>query len=511
MSSGTRNEPKEVKPVQEISSSNDRIIDEKSTQKEEEKTSSNTPNTSNTANTPDTPKNDPTEAPASTASPGMTWNDWKKLPLQFFMVYMVIFCMYLGFLSIYWGSLYHREDRVKNMKILIAIEDSPYQLSNSTDVDPSIGPRFKQLVDAHPNLGHFVFANTTELSQKAAEKNTTWLSVLEEDVHQNKYWAAIHVNSDTSANAYNLLLSGNTSSPSALGLGQSITALYETGRHYSALSMYVTKSINALSDSWISTYAPSAYASMVKTHLTPQQQQNLVSSANSSSTGASFSFLPSFKLVDMRPAKSTVVLGPSEIGLVYAQIFSFHQFNFSADLHSSVRETLRFRHYLFYRVMFSQLNHIILALVYGLMTIAFRVPTDVAYGKAGFLVLWAVLYLFMSASGGLNECVCTIIMFYKKTYLLPPWIIGMVVVNIAPTFAPYVLTPGFYRYGYTMPMFHAYEALKVVFFDTWKGTLGLNYGILVAWVVVTNIVLCFLLKYISKKTKENQLNELSKL
>lgn len=444
-----------------------------------------------------------TDVPAKTSenSEKMTWEDWKKLPMQFFKVYVVIFCMWLGLLSIYWGALYRREDRVKNMKILVAIEDSSVALSNSTIADPIVGPMFEDLLNSHKALGHYVFANVTDLAQAASEKNHTIIEVLESKVHEQKYWAALHVNKHTSAYVYDLLLSGNTLSPAAASVGLTITCIYETGMHYSALAQYVTKNIRTLQLDWTSIYAPLAYGAIIKSYLSTPEQQALATSANSSSTGASFSYLPLFKLMDLRPARSTAVLGPSGLGLVYAQIFSFHQFNFSVDLHNSVRESLRFRHFLCYRILFSQVNHIVLALVYGLMTIAFRVPTDVAFGKSGFLVLWATMYLFISASGGLNECVVTLITFYNKIYLLPPWIIIMIVLNISPTFAPLVLSPGFYRYGYSMPMFHAYEALKVVFFDTWKGTLGLNYGILAAWVVVTNIALCFILGYISRKTR----------
>lgn len=77
-----------------------------------------------------------------------------------------------------------------------------------------------------------------------------------------------------------------------------------------------------------------------------------------------------------------------------------------------------------------------------------------------------------------------------------------IVINISPTFAPLVLSPGFYRYGYAMPMFNAYEALRVVFFNTWKGTLGRNYGILAAWIVVTNILLCYILKIVNDRRKK---------
>ncbi|KAM9888332.1 hypothetical protein OXX79_012993, partial [Metschnikowia pulcherrima] len=124
----------------------------------------------------DEKKNDsPSKSPAkSDPEPqGMTWDDWKKLPVKFIRVYVVIFCMWLGLLSVYWGSLYRREDRVQNMKILVAVEDTEFSLSNSTVADPVIGPMFENLLRANRRLGHYVIANVTELSQVANKRNIT--------------------------------------------------------------------------------------------------------------------------------------------------------------------------------------------------------------------------------------------------------------------------------------------------------------------------------------------------
>lgn len=430
----------------------------------------------------------------------MTWQDWKKLPLQFAKVYLVIFVMFVGLLSVYWGALYHREDRVKDLGMIIAIEDAEFELKNSTTAQPVMGEAFKDLFDNTPGLGRYEFANVTDLQLRATAANKTVYDELVTLVHKQKYYVAFYVNSTTSASVYSAMLAGNTLSTEAAGLDTLLVAAYESGRHFSALSQYVTKSVRRLDLAWTGTFAPLAYATMVQSYLTLDERQTLTQAANSSSTGAFFSCYPRFTLVDNRPASSPAVLGPSELGLIYAQIFSFHQFNFSADLHNTVRQTLQFKSFVVYRILFSQLNHLVLGLVYGLMTLAFQISTSEAFGKSGFLVLWMTMYLFISASGGLNECVGTIINYYDKKVFLPPWIIFTIVINIAPTFAPFELCPGFYRYGYAVPMFNAYEALKVVFFDTWKGTLGRNYGVLAGWLIASNMALCYILLFISRDT-----------
>lgn len=434
---------------------------------------------------------------------GMTAADWKSLPLRFVKVYIVIFIMWLGLLSVYWGALFRREDRVANMRILVAIDDQPFTLENGTAAAPLVGEQFAYLVSQYPDLGRFEIWNRSEATAVAAAHNTTVLLVLERKVHHQEVWAGILVPANMLATVYAQMAGANTSVPY-------ITAVYETGRHYLALSQYVSKNLRTLALAWALVNGPRAYADIIEQQLNSTEVQALVEAAAALLGGLALLAVPQFQFIDNRPAPSSAVLGPSELGLIYAQIFSFHQFNFLADLHNLIRERLRFRHYIWYRILFSQVNFVVLSLVYGLMTLAFKVPTTTAFGHLGFLVLWVTMYMFIAASGGLNECAGTIINFYDVKYLLPPWIIINIVANIAPTFAPFVLSPGFYRYGYTMPMFNAYEALKVVFFNTWKGTLGRNYAVLAAWIVASNLLLVWILLFISRKMRQRMLAEKAK-
>lgn len=434
------------------------------------------------------------------------WDERKKLAIMFSRVYLVIMVIFIGILSFYWGSLYHREYRVRNMKMLVVMEDANVQLTNSSMVLAPLGEQFNRLITNSWEYGDFEYANMEQFRQTAESKNRTVFEEISEQVHHQKYWVVFYVNSTASQTVYELLVSGNSLSVPAFQLQYLITAVYESGRQYSALSQYVTKHLRLMEIGWLSNYAPVAYSNMVQYFLTSEQRQTLTQSSNSTQVPSAMSVLPLFNMVDQRPSLSAVSLGPSELGLVYAQIFAFHQFNFSVDLHNSIANKLRFADYARYRVTFSQINHLVLGLIYALMTIALKVPVDPAYGKPGFLVLWVTMYLFTSASGGVNECVVSFILYKDWKALMPIFMIFYLVLNISPTFAPFELCPGFYRYGYAIPMYNAYEALKVLFFNTWKGLLGRNYGILVAWIVVTNIALVRILKYTSERTKK-KLNE----
>lgn len=436
-----------------------------------------------------------------TEKPYRFWDERWKLAMMFGKVYVLIMVTFIGMLSLYWGSLYRREDRVGNMKMLVVIEDYQVQLTNSTSAPALLGEGFRTLLSESSKYGHFEFGNAQDFNGTGnAFEEITKL------VHEQKYWAGFYLNQTASQVVYDLLVSGNALSIYAYQLQYIVTVVYESGRHFSALSQYVSQNVRIMETNWLSNIAPEAYASMVEYYLTDLQRQNLIQSSNSTEALSALGVLPPFNIIDNRRSLSPAVLGPSELGLIYAQLFSFHQFNFSVDLHNSIKEKLRFRHYVMYRIMFSQLNHFVLGLVYALMTTAFRVPHSPAYGGPGFLILWLTMYLFISASGGINECVVSWILFKDIKALLAPFMIFYIVLNISPTFAPFVLSPGFYRYGYATPMFNAYEALKVLFFNTWRGTLGRNYGILGAWIVVSNIVLVGILKWISDTSKK-QLKE----
>lgn len=89
------------------------------------------------------------------------------------------------------------------------------------------------------------------------------------------------------------------------------------------------------------------------------------------------------------------------------------------------------------------------------------------------------------------------IMYYPP--LLGFWMLFWVIVNISSTFTPIALLPKFYRYGYALPIHASYEITKVIFFDTYKGAMGRNFGILVAWDAFGTIALLLTSKKFGQK------------
>lgn len=433
----------------------------------------------------------------------ITRKEWKVIGFKLARSYLLLFVMWLGLLSIYWGLLYLRQNRVANMKILVVIEDQIFTTSNGTVLAPVIGPTFVELLNEFDTSGLYEIIYGIDLDDYR-RSNSSIYHTIQKAVYEQRVWAGFYINKTALQIAYNLIGGSNSTLNNTLELQYIINCVYEQGRLYSALSQYLSKNINWLSLAWIENYAPQAYAELLTTAFTSSEQQQIIQQVNSTLIPAGLTYFPAFNTKDLHLSPSSVVLGPSELGLVYALIFSFHQFNFAADLHTSLISQLHFTDLLVYRFFFAQLNHMILSLVYSLMTIAFQVPINLAYGRAGFMVLWMTMYMFFSATGGTMEVAGTFIRYSGRPYLVSPILIFLIVINISCTFGALVLSPGIYRYGYALPMFNTYEALKVVFFNTWRGTLGRNYGVLAAWIVANCTSLALLLHYIRKYPREDK-------
>ncbi|KAL6450529.1 SNG1 Nitrosoguanidine resistance protein SNG1 [Candida maltosa Xu316] len=427
-------------------------------------------------------------------------NEYIKAAPAFIKAYVQVFCIYLGFLSLYWGSIYRRNERYANVKYLVVNQDEGFE-RNGNIIEPFLGNAMADMLLQNKTivqLGNFDFVNTTSFLELAASHNNTALEEVERQIHHMKYWGGIYIAPNSTQQIYDSFYTANGTFMTSGAINSTITTVYSTGRHFSALSQYLFRNLDAVGQAWVRFYvAPKVYQPILN-QLNSTQKQNLLSS---NETVPILTTFPSFSFLDIRPASSPALLGPSEVALIYSLLMSFYAYNFSIEIFAYMRKHVKYRSYLFYKFLISQLNAFLLALVYGLMTLAFRVSTSITFGKSGFLVLWMIIYLYISGLSAVNEFVVSIILAYDKKPLIAPWIIFLIVSQISPTFAPFVLSPGFYRYGYGMPMYNAYEAIKVVFFNTWKGTMGRNIGVLVIWLVVGNVALLFSGHWATKRAR----------
>ncbi|CDK28059.1 unnamed protein product [Kuraishia capsulata CBS 1993] len=401
-----------------------------------------------------------------------------KLILKFVRVYLIIGLFVMGLFSLYWGSLYGRQTRTHNMKVLCVLEDesSANYISNcfnSTVHNATLAPKAgwelvneSQLMERHP-------FNTSERSV---------YEQLEVLVHNQDYWGAIYIHQNASVNFRNAILTGNSSfNPSAL-----IDILFETGRDILIMQSVLVTSIRLVEKQFLVLATEQIY----KPIIAGLNETALLSTMRDT---ALLTTPIEFTYNDLRPMGPPVVQAPQQMGIVYLHILSFFQFNFFLPVHTEVAKKVKSGSFLVYRLLSSQLSYLVLSLFYCIVQLCFQIPLNRSY-EHGFAVLWMVTYLTMGAIGGANENMALLCLSTRPPYL-GVWMLFWVIWNVAPTYSAMALTPHFYRYGYAFPMHNGSELVKVVLFDTTREQMGRNIGILVAWIILMNALLPFTVKY----------------
>lgn len=394
----------------------------------------------------------------------------RKVARMFLTQYAILFFAFIAIMSIYWGSWYNRAKYIHNLSYLVVSEEAEQPLITQTlhaVLNSSLAKSY----------GTFHFKDL-----QPEENRTVWEEVIHL-VHEQRYWAGLYVPANASMS---YLQSLKTLDP----FNDTIRSVYETGRNPTAVPGYVVAPLGQLEKIFVQLAQNSVVMPLVS-QLTSSEYTNLLRN------GTQLLSSLWWTATDYRPYTNPGSIGPVQIGLIYCHVMSFHQFNFASATHELVRSRLHLKQYLVYHILSSHLAYCSLGLVYCLMTVAFHFPYDATFGKSGFLVQWACVYLLIAALGGLNENVA-IQIFARNKPLIGFWIVFYMVLNLSPVFSPIPIINQVYRYGYAMPMYCGNHLLNVILMDTSKREMGRNIGILVAWNVVTNIILPFNLISVKK-------------
>lgn len=215
---------------------------------------------------------------------------------------------------------------------------------------------------------------------------------------------------------------------------------------------------------------------------------------------------PTILYTDGAPATSDVVLGPLQVGLIYIIIITFFQFMWFIKLNQLVGMATSGKDYIIFRMVISQITYLFLSLAFACLNAAFHIPLNNAW-SGGFGVLWMIAFLSMSAVGGANENIA-LLTFSTFPPLFGFWLLFFVMLNISATFSPIELCPGFYKFTFAMPIKNAYELMKVLIFDTSRAHIGREFGILVAWIGLNNILLPFCIMFFASRMKKQAMAEI---
>ncbi|CAK9438051.1 uncharacterized protein LODBEIA_P23920 [Lodderomyces beijingensis] len=403
----------------------------------------------------------------------------KSIVKSFFIINGTLCVFVLAVFSIYWGSFYHRSSRYRNLKMLVVNEDD----SVVDGIDPVFGDSFTAMLRTPIAIenGDWRIFNTAQFQQFAQQNNESVDESIWRLVEQQEYWASIHIRANASYNYVNALRNGDTSYNIT---ANSIVVNYQAGRDFINMQQSIVPRILLIEKLWLQ------HQPQVVTQLAAN-----VSMFNSTAQMAILTHPLTFTIVDSAPFTDTVLVAPGQVGFIYMIIITFFAFNFFGDVHQQIAKSgLNKFHFLIYRYLSSILTFAVLSLFFGLVSLAFQVDFTLNYGRAGFLVYWAIAFLTMCAVGLLNE-----IMAMLAISVYPPllgfWLLSWVIINISPTFGSFALMNNFYKYGYAMPIYNSFSAAKTVFFKVSKNSLGRNFGILIAWWAVLTVVFPFMLKY----------------
>jgi len=107
--------------------------------------------------------------------------------------------------------------------------------------------------------------------------------------------------------------------------------------------------------------------------------------------------------------------------------------------------------------------------------------------------------LIFTISGLAVEAMVTILTPKFISFFLVLWIIS----NVSVSYYPIEILPTIYRYGYAMPFYNVSRAVRTIIFRT-RNQVGMNFGILICWIVISCITIPLAQLYVSKKAMREE-------
>ncbi|KAH8814522.1 hypothetical protein DL96DRAFT_1715714 [Flagelloscypha sp. PMI_526] len=190
----------------------------------------------------------------------------------------------------------------------------------------------------------------------------------------------------------------------------------------------------------------------------------------------------SYTIVNLRPFDVPVATAVTFVGLIYLLILSFYIVNISNGAREAAQldANLTLGSLITVRLVSSVLSYFIISLFYSSVSPAFGLPMEREFGRSGFLVFWMLNFFGMLACGLALESLLAIMTIRFLPFFLLLWIIS----NVSVCIFPIESLPIAFRYGYAFPFYNISKAVRTIVFRT-HNQLGLNFGILIAWSVLS--------------------------
>ncbi|PBK96260.1 hypothetical protein ARMGADRAFT_989972 [Armillaria gallica] len=302
----------------------------------------------------------------------------------------------------------------------------------------------------------------------ASEFPGGWKEVANRVVEQ-KTWVAVVVHSNAT-NALNMAVSSVNASYDG---SEAITFYGAEARNENAYRSLIRPSVQAL-------------LAVVSQEFAQQFVTQLASSSSLSSIARSAPQILtepiSYTTNNLVPFDIPVASAITFVGLIYLLILH----RLSAREVSGLQDKLSTGSLIRVRLISVFIAYFMISLFYSLLSRAFQVDFSrkYAFGDAGFVIFWMVNFVGMLSVGLALEVMITLLTIRFMPFFMILWIIS----NVSVCFMPLAVLPNIYRYGYAMPFYNVSGAVRTVLFDT-KNELGLHFGILIAWTVISMITL----------------------
>jgi len=453
----------------------------------------------------------------------------KDVFLNYLQTLFILCLAVMGVLSIYWGVLYDVKEYLPNATVaVVSFEGTPGPYESYTPlVGPFVRAACQREMDSRPDHLGFVFIDPSEFDNDPIKVR---LAVFEEE-----YWAAVIINANATALLQEAVATGNASyDPTGVA-----TMVYNQARDIESYNFYIVPVLGRLALTVQATFGRQWAASVFN-------DPNLDIATYSRAPQAVSPGI-SFTLLNLRPFDPPSAIPTITIGLIYLIIIAFFSFTFFIPTHMkfilpnplSPHPPLKFYQLIIYRWLATITAYFFLSLSYSLVSLAFEIPfsntpppvpsplndghghwtptepiINANYlGKSTFPVYWMLNFIGMAALGLTCE---NMAMFLSALSPLPYsalFLIWWVITNVSTGFYAIELASDFYKWGYAWPLRHIVEGSKTLVFGT-KSKLGVNFAVLIAWVVVGTLlfpVACWVMRWKNVKDRRTAAEAARKL
>ncbi|PPR06512.1 hypothetical protein CVT24_002626 [Panaeolus cyanescens] len=320
-------------------------------------------------------------------------------------------------------------------------------------------------------------------------------------LRDDKSWAAVIINPGASAR-----------------LADSIASPNDAYQGTDAISVYAVEARNE--QAYRNFIRPAAQASLevIKAKFTIMLAGRLASAGN---LGSILSTSPQtlveplgYRLVNIIPFNQPVASAVAFVGLIYLLILAFFivMIAHGAREASGINRMLGCGSLIRVRLVSCLVGYFFLSFFYSLLNLAFKLDLTRRYGHGGFLVFWMLNWIGMLAVGMALESMITILTPRYIPFFMLLWIIT----NVSVCVFPIDMLPKIYRYGYAVPFYNISNSIRSIAFGTkdtrsyhfrhyiqitadYHNPVGLNFGVLFAWVLLSCITLPLLQWYVRRR------------